>query len=401
MVVTSTFPRWRGDREPPFVYELSRRLAEDFDVWVMAPHTAGARLCEKWGRLRVIRFRYCFEWFEVLAYNGGILANLRRNPLRYLLVPLFVLAQLSALVCLLKRTKANVVHAHWLIPQGAVALLARRLSMCNQAVLCTSHGSDLYGLRGPLFRLVKRWVMKGADRLTVVSRAMKDHAVEVGGNGAKIAVLSMGVDGVGRFVPDHSLLRHKDSLLYVGRLAAEKGLDLLIDALPGIVRERPDVVLTVAGTGPMEGALRSQGRRLGVESRIRFRGVVENAKLPELYRQATMLVLPSFREGFGLVCAEALACECPVVASDLPALRDIVRDGESGFLFSPGSSDELADRILRLLADPGLQRRFGEAGREWVMRHYDWRSVAGAYSALLHGMLTTSSEEKNAVQVAE
>ncbi len=402
LVLTSTFPRWRGDREPPFVYELSRRLAEDFDVWVLAPHAPGACLRESWGGLRVVRYRYFFGALEALAYQGGILANLRRNPLCYLLVPLFMLAQLIALVRLVEREGIDVIHAHWLIPQGMVAVAGRWLCRRKPALLCTSHGSDLYGLRGPFFRAVKRWVMAQADGLTVVSKAMKDYAVGLFGEPGKISVLSMGVDGSGVFVPDENAARGEDELLYAGRLTEQKGVVSLIRALPVIHRQHPLVTLTVAGAGPQEKELRVLSRELGVERQVRFLGAVDNARLPELYRRATAFVFPSLGEGFGLVCVEALFCGCPVVASDLPAVREIVGDGDVALLFPPGDSDKMASRVLDLLADRALQRRLGQAGRAWAVRRYDWQGVAKAYSTLLDGMTKAGQKrqgEGHAVEI--
>lgn len=401
LVLTSTFPRWKGDREPPFVYELSRRLVKDFDVWVLAPHAPGALLRENWDGLNVVRFRYFFEPLEVLAYQGGILANLRRNSLSYLLVPLLMGAQLIALVRLVARERIDAIHAHWLIPQGIVAVAGRWLCRRKPAVLCTAHGSDLHGLRGGLFSLAKRRVMERADAVTVVSAAMQEYAVGFGGEPDKISVLSMGVDATGLFVPDNKVARGGDELLYVGRLTGQKGVESLIRALPEIVRRRPGVVLTVVGTGPQEQELRALSRKHGLEHRVKFLGAIENSRLPELYRRASVLVLPSLGEGFGLVCAEALSCECPVVASDLPGVREIVQDEENGLLFPPGDSGKLAGQVLALLAAPALQRRFGQAGRALVIRRYDWQVVAKAYSALLKRVMKAGELRQGAGNAVE
>ena len=102
LVMTSTFPRWKGDHAPNFVFELCLHLSSDFEITVLAPHAPGASTDEIIDGIRVARFRYFFEWGESLAYNGGILPNLRSNPLRYAIVPGFLLLQLIALIRLLK-----------------------------------------------------------------------------------------------------------------------------------------------------------------------------------------------------------------------------------------------------------------------------------------------------------
>jgi len=384
LVLTSTFPRWEGDNEPPFVFELCRRLSTDFDVWVLAPHAPGAKTRETMNGLTVVRFRYFFEWGETLAYQGGILANLRNNQLRYLLVPWFLVCQLAALLRLLARERFDIVHAHWLIPQGLVAVAARLLSRRAPTLLCTAHGSDLYGLRGRLFSALKRLVMHRSNAVSMVSQAMKEHAVALGAEPEKISVISMGVDMANTFMPAEHPEHRNNELLFVGRLTAQKGLESLVRALPQVVSARPDITLTVVGQGPHEKALRALSEALGVARNVKFLGAVANEKLPELYQDAAVFIFPSDTdEGFGLVCVEALACECPVIASDLLAVQEIVLNGETGLLFKRGDSDELAHKILALLADPALRHSLGKAGRKFVSQRFDWQIVAQRYGDLL------------------
>jgi hypothetical protein len=96
LVLSSTFPRWKNDHEPAFVYELSKRLAEQFDVYVLAPHTAGSSKEEIFENIQVHRFRYAPEKLEKLAYNGGIATNLKLQPIKYLLVLPFLIAEYFA-----------------------------------------------------------------------------------------------------------------------------------------------------------------------------------------------------------------------------------------------------------------------------------------------------------------
>ena len=392
LVLTSTFPRWLGDNEPPFVFELCRRLGNDFDVWVLAPHAPGAKTRETLSGMTIVRFRYFFEWGETLAYRGGILANLRNNQFNFLLIPLFFVCQLVALLRLIAQQRFNIVHAHWLIPQGLVAVAAKLVVRPAPVLLCTAHGSDLYGLRGRFFSALKRLVMRRSDALSMVSLAMKVHAVALGGEAEKISVISMGVDTANTFIPAEHSKRRNDELLFVGRLTTQKGGELLIRALPQVLSTRPDTALAVVGSGPQLESLRALSKMLGVARNVKFLGAVANESLPDLYRNATMLVFPSATdEGFGLVCVEALACECPVIASDLPAARELILNGETGLLFKPGDSDELAHKILALLADPALRHSMGKAGREFVSQRFDWKIVARRYGELLTGLIAMKS----------
>ena len=125
LILTSTFPRWNGDDEPPFVYELSRRLQKKFKIYVLAPHAAGCLSEEILNGINIKRFRYFFSRWEKLAYQGGILSNLKNKPWRYGLVPFFLMAEYVVLIRMLRRHRFDLIHAHWIIPQGLMALLAR------------------------------------------------------------------------------------------------------------------------------------------------------------------------------------------------------------------------------------------------------------------------------------
>ena len=385
MVLTSTFPRWKGDGEPPFVFELCERLGTDFDIWVLAPHALGAKTYERINDLTVVRFRYCFERGETLAYRGGILANLRNNRLRYLLVPLFFIFQSIALIRLLLCEKFDIVHAHWLIPQGVTTIIARLLLFSRfPALLCTAHGSDLNGLQGVLATAVKRLVVRHSDALTTVSKAMNSCMQSLGAEAGKTSVISMGVDTLKTFTPSLQTERRSEELLFVGRLSAQKGVEILIRAMPDIVARFPNSKLKIIGQGPDKPFLQALSQQLRIMHSTEFLGPINHEDLPEFYRKATILIFPSLAtEGFGLVCVEALACECPVIASDLPATREIIQDGQTGLLFQQGNGKELAQKIIALLANPSLRYQMGKTGRSFVTPRYDWTTTALRYRDLL------------------
>ena len=264
LVLTSTFPRWANDIEPPFVYELCRRLSESFSVHVLAPHTFGAALEEQLEGIKVTRYRYFISRWESLAYRGGILANLKQKPLRYGLIPFFVLAQLFALVHLLRRCQYDCIHAHWLIPQGLTALIARFFIKSAPPLIVTSHGSDLFGLRGSAFNIINRLVVSHSRAVTVVSSVLRDRLTQIGALEEKIHIIPMGTDLQKRFTPATTIANGSD-LLYVGRLTHQKGVHNLLDALQLIVTQFPEVRLHIAGDGTARNDLEKRVVELGLE----------------------------------------------------------------------------------------------------------------------------------------
>ena len=399
LVLSSTFPRWKDDIEPPFVYDLCFHLKKHYDIHVLAPHYPGAALEEQFSGIKVTRFRYFFASWERLAYQGGILANVRQNPLKYGLVPFFLLAEFFFLIRLLNSQRFDLIHAHWLLPQGFIALLARLLVKYNLPVLCTSHGGDLFGLQGRLMNRIKRWVMLKSDAITVVSRSMREESKVMGADHKKVHVIPMGTDLKNRFTPPETR-KHGDSLLFVGRLVEKKGVRYLIEALALILKKCPGARLRIAGEGPERKLLERKCSELGITDHVLFLGAVKHEFLPDLYRNSDVVVFPSViseggdQEGFGLVLVEALGCECAAVATDLPAVRDIIIDGETGFVVPKNNVPELAEKIVGLIDDPELGRKAGKKGRLYVLQRYDWGCIAEQYSALVESMtdqLSTSS----------
>lgn len=388
LVLTSTFPRRSGDTEPAFVFELCRRLQGRFEVRVLAPHAAGARTRETMDGILVIRYRYLPERWETLAYDGGIPAKLRSQPWRMLQVPFFLLAQVLHAGVEIIGWRADVIHAHWLIPQGLIAAAWARLAPRRPAVICTAHGADLYTLNRGIGRRIKAWVARKADSVTVVSSSMVEPALRLGADPATTEVASMGVDSAALFAPD-GMKREPDLLLFAGRLVEKKGVQFLIEALARVRSRRPMARLVVAGDGPERAALAARARALGLSDAVEFRGAVGPAQLAILYRSAAMAVFPFViaadgdQEGLGLVVIEAQSCECPVIASDVPAVRDTVVDGETGLLAPPGDAAALARCIDALIEDPERARRLGLGGRRAAVERFGWSAVAERYAQIL------------------
>ena len=387
LVLSSTYPRWPNDPEPGFVHELNRRLASHFDVVALVPSARGAKRRERIQGVDVVRFRYAPSWLEVLVNDGGIVNNLRRSPWKYGLVPLFLLSLSFELLRLRLTWRPDVIHAHWLIPQGLIAGLLR-LGARRTPILVTCHGAYLFGLRGRVMSSIKRWVFSRVSHATVVSQGMLKFALDAGASGNCVTVQPMGVDLANSFTPVSEVERRNDELLFVGRLVEKKGLRYLIEAFAVAIGKRPSLSLTIAGFGPDEDELRRQVGRLGIEAHVQFLGAVRQAELPGLYRRAALFVAPFVeaasgdQEGLGLVVVEAMGCGCPVIVSDLPATRELPLC--DSFRFAPANVKQLAERIDHVLGMSRSDREMAiAAAREELVSRYDWSTVGKGYARLI------------------
>lgn len=387
LVLASTYPRWADDHEPGFVHELCKRLLPHFHVIALVPDAPGADPDGLLDGVEVVRYRYAPRPLQTLVFNGGIVTNLRRSRWKWALVPGFVLAQWWAARRILRQRRVDAIHAHWLIPQGLIARALRRSH--GTPYLVTSHGGDLFGLRGALLTRLKRRVASDASGMTVVSTAMRDEAHRLGLRPPRLDVLPMGVDLVERFKPDAKIARESGQLLFVGRLVEKKGLRYLLEALPDIRKSRPDTTLIVAGFGPERPALEAQIKALGQSNAVHFIGPVSQSDLPRLYQRASIVVAPFVKaasgdqEGLGLVVVEALGCGAHVIVSDLPATRELGEAIPGLYRTAPANHQAISDAVLTALRAP---TRSADTRCADLMR-FDWTIRAEAYAGLLHSLL--------------
>jgi glycosyltransferase involved in cell wall biosynthesis len=266
---------------------------------------------------------------------------------------------------------ADLVHTHHFrsLPTRMAALTARAL---GAATAVTDHGLPGRAWGGLVHGLF--------DRYLTVSEF---SAALLGAPPARTRVIYGGADPR-RFAPAPG--GDRDGVLFVGRLTPHKGVDRLIRALPA------GVSLRIAGSGghdprPPERGYPRLLRRLAEGRDVAFLGPVPDPALPELYRRAAVLALPSqdrtcygrevrVSELLGLAALEAMASGTPVVASRTGGLAEVVVDGETGFLVEPGDQAALGDRLALLLSDRRLAARLGANARDLVVERFTWQACA-------------------------
>lgn len=385
-VLTTTYPRDELDSCPPFVYELCRQLAADFHVTVIAPAVEGA-ISGQWQGVQVIRYRYAPRRFQTLAAGGGILPNLRRAPWQLIWLPGLILAQ--ALTLWRHRQDFDLIHAHWLVPQGALAVAIAG----SRPVVCTAHGADVLALRGALWNALRRWVMGRSALTLAVSPALQETLQSQAGKRVELRTLSMGLD-LQRFAPSLAAgVTTPERLLFVGRLVPKKGLAELLHSLALLVEKRPQIMLDVAGDGPERSRLQSLVSELGLDGRVRFLGGVAPLHLPALYVGAAAVALPFVQaadgdaEGLGLTLLEALACGCKVVAGQVPAQQTLLQGLPGLWVCAAADSAALAANLADALDTPADPQQL-RAARQELLEDYGWPAIAAAHAVLFKRVLS-------------
>ncbi len=306
---------------------------------------------------------------------------------------------LAAGVELGDRMDFDLVHGHdWLVAVAGDHLANRFRCPLVVTIHATEYGRHQGWVeRHPQSHIheVERWMANRAEAVITCSHYMRDHVADVYGlEESRVAVIPNGIDPLDlQPVDDLDTLRARFAapderlILLVGRLVYEKGFQLALEAMPGLVERLGNVRFLVAGSGTAEADLRAQATRLGLDDHGTFLGWIGDDVLHSLYRIADLTVVPSLYEPFGLVALEAMASGCPCIVADTGGLREVVpADDRVGLRFNGGDAAHLAVMVERLLTDDALRERLVAEASEHVLG-FDWQDVARQTTAVYAGLL--------------
>ena len=372
LFLTHNFPRFDGDLPGSFLLRLASALGkEGVDVKVVAPSAPGLAESAHFNGTGVERFHYAPTKYETLAYGGNMAEQVRDSWSARFTMLGFLGAEFRSAVRARREQQPDIVHAHWWFPSGLVGTWLAKLS--HTPLVTTLHGSDVRIARSvSVSRPAFRHVLKSSTTTTAVSRWLAHEAQALVSTTAPVvAPMPVATD---LFTPGGQ--RRTNSLLFVGKLSKQKGLDILLQSL---ARLAGDVTLDVVGEGDERQALETLARELGVASRVRWHGSQPQTALVAFYRSASALVVPSADEGLGLVAVEALLCETPVVAFESGGLPDVVQHERTGLLVSDRAPEALAASISDVLGRGDRGQALGAAGRMHALSTFAPESAARRY----------------------
>jgi glycosyltransferase involved in cell wall biosynthesis len=331
-VLTTSYPRGPDDVAGVFVRDAVDHLrAAGVEVDVVSPAS--------------------FRHFG-LAYGHGIVGNLKASPWKALLVPAFLASY--ALAARRSARTSDLVHAHWL-PSALPALLTRK------PFVVQVWGTDTEVARRVPW--LARRLLRRARLILCPSQALASATAELGGREMRLVTPGVRIPETVR-PPDEP-----PHVLFVGRLAEEKGIEDFLEATGGIPR-------VIVGDGPL---------RERVPEAV---GFVAPSDLGPYYERAAVVVCPSRREGYGVVAREAMAYGRPVIATPAGGLAEAVEDGVTGVVVPPRDPGALRDAIERMLGDSDLRRRRGDAARQMAQKEFSWDAATSTTIAAYRDALS-------------
>ena len=389
VMVTSSYPRFPGDSVGTFMEPIAHSVAaRGHEVHVVAPWHPRVTRAEREGGVHFHFYKYApHPALNVFGYAEAMRADVSLRGAAFAAAPLAMAAGWRAARHVADRHNATIVHGHWVIPGGAIALAAAG----PRPLVISLHGSDVYVAEklAPA-RFVARRVFRRAAAVTACSSDLAERAVRLGADAARVEVIPYGVD-IDRFRPDpasRSKLRDllqlgADDVLVVaaGRLVRKKGFEYLVEAMAQTAAA-PRVVLALAGEGDLHDELRARIAAAGLDQRVRLLGNQTQDEVARWLAAADIAAVPSVRDdsgnvdGLPNVVLEALASATPLVTTPAGGIGAVVESGRTAIVVPERDAGELARAIQMLAADPEQRARIGGAARELAGRRFGWAETA-------------------------
>ena len=356
------------------VHDLSRALARKrVNVHVITCDFPGAPEYEEIGGVHVYRFNsYRIPAHTFLAWIFSMNQNMIERSIE---------------VVDAHNGQIDVIHAHdWLVANAAIELKNRY----EKPLLSTIHSTEI-GRRGGIqsnhqrtINEIERRFVHESSRVICCSDYMANQVCRSFGlPREKVRVIPNGVEA-SRFnlKVDYHAVRQRfiepngKIVLYVGRLVHEKGVHVLIGALPKVLRVLPNVKLVIVGEGGMKESLLKEALHFGIQDKVFFTGFVDEKTLISLYKVSDVAVFPSLYEPFGITALEAMAAKVPVVVSDVGGLSEIVEHDETGVKVHPDNSDAVGWGIIRVLKDKIYANNIRKNAYRRIVEDYNWGKIS-------------------------
>lgn len=284
--------------------------------------------------------------------------------------------------------KVHVLHAHdWLVAHAAISLKHAYRIPLVATIHATEYGRHQGYIPEGMSRIIHQiewWLTFESVRTITCSNYMRDEVIRIFELPEdKVTVIPNGIE-YELFEGDEDTERIRRQFLapgsrmvfFVGRLVYEKGVQTVIEAMPKVLEEVPDVRFLVAGTGPHVRALQAMIEEFGMGDKIKLLGFVDADKLVKFYKCADITVVPSIYEPFGMVVLEAMVAGSPVIVADTGGLKETVIHEETGLCFKPNDPDSLARAMIRVLKDAELAQRLTSDAQRFIGEKYNWGRIA-------------------------
>jgi len=300
------------------------------------------------------------------------------------------------LKAIVRERKISTVFFGAAAPLGLLSRTLRKAGVTH--ILALTHGHEVWWSKVWPFTVAIKSISRHVNHLTYLGEFTRRAITKsiTGEAAAHMVKIAPGID-TDHFSPQDATqlrseleLTEKKVIVSVGRLVHRKGQDVLIEAMPAIIKEVPEAHILMIGEGPYRSYLENRVKVLGLQERVTFIGRVQYADLPKFICAGNLFVMPSRSrlaglevEGLGIVYLEASACGLPVIAGNSGGAPDAVLQGETGLVVDGTSKAEVAAAVIELLQDADRSKAMGIRGRQWIIQEWRWEIWSARFAELL------------------
>ncbi len=361
-IFAHTFPRFSGDPSAPFMGELAKALGKIVDLFVLLPYDEKLK-SNSFKEFKTINYKYIWPLnLHKLGYSRTLQGDKNMKLETYLLSPLLIFFGLLKLIWLIKKEKINLVSAHWMLPNGFVAAVAKKITGTKYTI--TIPGSDVFiSGKNPLFKLMASVAVNGASCVISDSSYYLKQLKSLGITSVRSTVIRYGVD-TNKFnigVKDIGLLKKlnlsaQDKIvLGVGRFVEKKGFIYLLKAFMTVNKIYKNAKLVLVGDGSLKKEFEDYVKRNNLTDYVVFPGMVSHDELQKYYNLADVFVMPSIHDEAGNIDAspvammEAMSCGTPVVTTKFSGSGDIIINGKTGYMVEEKNYQQISKAVTSFL----------------------------------------------------
>jgi glycosyltransferase involved in cell wall biosynthesis len=385
LILTHNYPRFDGDYAGVFIAMQAQKLCEyNIEPIVLAPHDKDIPEFEIKNGVKIYRFKYGItEAGENLAYRGNMHQLVLGSVSGIFKYKNFLDCFRRKAFDIIKNENIDIIAGNWLIPSGQVmkTLMART----GLPMIMSSHGTDVR-LMKKYFKVVYRYLKKFCLNLkswTVVSNFLRDEIVSLDSSLDEIITVFPLPHDESIFFKDNLILKSDNLVLSVTRFTEQKRVDYLIKAFALVVEKIPEAKLKIIGSGPKEEEILDLISKFGLNSNVEIKEPLSQIELKDEYNKATITVLNSYKEGFGLALSESMMCGTAVIGTDSGGITDIIGDNKRGVLVPVDNSDVLADAIIDLLNNKQKRENLANIGWQYALENYASGKSSEQYAQII------------------
>ena len=338
------------------------------------------------------------HWLSLTPNSFGEIKNVKFYLLKgFSKKPLEILFNTIPVRRLIKKIKPDILHAHYAGVNGILGAL----SGFHPFVL-TAWGSDiLIASKSRIVRPLIKFALNKADLITCDAEHMREAMMKLGVPASKIRIINFGID-TQRFSPgpknkelkERLGISEKKIIISLRSLYPIYDIETIIKAAPFVLKEYPKTIFIIAGEGFQENELKNLAKELNVSGSIKFVGFIPNEELPDYLRTADVYVSTSLSDaGIAASTAEAMTCGLPVVITDTGENRKWVKNGENGFIIPIKNPEILAEKIIYLLKNEDISKKFGERNRKIIEERNDYCKEMAKMEEIYYSLLKNKKYE--------